>query len=291
MGLLSHTAAFLQEPTRSAKLSSISLPSAAFRALLLVTNDPTTAEVLRRPFQRDFKVQIAECTQLPDVSEMVASVRPEVVVLDLAMLTSSRRSLAAFVDELNLPQDAVLIAIADDDSLAAASYEVQIFDYLVKPLRTDRVLQSFARAAHWVATANAAEAGERLTALLNRVPRMRYLDRIVVKNKGKVVFVSVDAIQYLQAEGNYVRIVSQGQPYLLRGTISDFDRKLDPTSFARVHRSSIVNLREVREMKTGAEEGGYVLTMSDGEQIKVGRAFRSRLTELVENDHLADVSR
>ena len=222
---------------------------------------------------------------------MVASVRPEVVVMDIGMLTVARRSLASFVDEINLPQSSVLIAIADDDSQAAAAYEAQVFDYLVRPLRMDRLVQSLARAAHWIATATAAEAGERLTALLNRVPRVKYLDRIVVKNKGKVVFVAVDDVQYLQAEGNYVRIVSQGQTFLLRGTISDFDRKLDPTIFVRVHRSSIINLREVREMKTGSEEGGYVLTMSDGEQIKVGRAFRSRLTELVENDHLADVSR
>jgi two-component system LytT family response regulator len=272
-------------------LSPISLPSAAFRALLLVTSDPGAAEVLKRPFQRDFKVEIAECSQLADAPEMVASIRPDIVVLDLAMLAPTRRSLESYVQELNLAPQSLLIAISEDDSGAAAAFDSQLFDYMVKPLRTERLIQSFARAAHWIATAQAAEAGERLTALLNSVPRVRYLDRIVVKNKGRVVFVSVDDIQYLQAEGNYVRIVAQGQPYLLRGTISDFDRKLDPMSFVRVHRSSIINLRSVREMKNGAEENGYVLTMSDGEQVKVGRAFRSRLTELVENDHLADVSR
>ena len=289
--MLSQTVAFVPQPHRNAKLSSISLPSAAFRAMLLVTNDPGTSEALRRPFQRDFKVQIAECSHLSDATEMVASVRPEVVVLDLAMLASTRWSLASFVDELELPETSLLMVVADDDSQAAAAYDSQVFDYLTKPLRTERLVQGFARAAHWIATASAAEAGERLTALLNRVPRIKYLDRIVVRNKGRVVFVSVDDVQYLQAEGNYVRVVSKGQPYLLRGTISDFDRKLDPTNFVRVHRSSIVNMHEVREMKTGAEEGGYILTMSDGEQIKVGRAFRSRLTEMVENDHLADVNR
>jgi two-component system, LytTR family, response regulator len=222
---------------------------------------------------------------------MVAAVRPEIVVLDLALLNQARRSLASFVDELNIPQNALFITIAEDDSQAAAAYDAEIFDYLVKPLRTERLVQSFVRAAQWIATSQAAETGERLTSLLNRIPRVKYLDRIVVKNKGRVVFLAADDIQYLQAEGNYVRIVAQGQSYLLRGTISDFDRKLDPLNFVRVHRSSIINLREVREMKTGAEEGGYVLTMSDGEQVKVGRAFRSRLTELVENDHVATVSR
>jgi two-component system LytT family response regulator len=257
---------------------------------LLITSDPGASEVLKRPFQRDFKVEIAECTRIADASEMVESVHPDVVVLDLSLLAASRRTLASFVTELNLPPSSLLIAFADDDSEAANAYESQIFDYMVKPLRTERLVQSFARAAHWIATAHAAEAGERLTALLNRVPRVKYLERLVVKNKGKIVFLSVDAIQYLQAEGNYVRIVSQGQNHLLRGTISDFDRKLDPTHFVRVHRSSIINLREVREMKTASEEGGYVLTMSDGEQVKVGRAFRSRLTELVENDHFADAA-
>ena len=287
-----HSAAYVPEfAPRGSKPSLISLPSAAFRALLLVTNDPGASEVLKRPFQRDFKVQIAECTRIADAAEMVESVRPDVVVLDLSLLTAVRRTLATFVTELNLPQSSLLIAFADDDSQAADAYESQLFDYMVKPLRNERLVQSFARAAHWIATAHAAEAGERLTALLNSVPRVKYLERIVVKNKGKVVFLSVDAIQYLQAEGNYVRIVSQGQSYLLRGTISDFDRKLDSTHFVRVHRSSIINLREVREMKSGSEEGGYVLTMSDGEPVKVGRAFRSRLTELVENDHFADVAR
>jgi len=271
-------------------LSTISLPSAAFRALLLVTNDPGAAEVLKRPFQRDFKVEIAECTQLVDAPEMVTSIRPDVVVLDLAMLAPARRSLASYASELNLSSHSLLIAISEDEAEAAAAFDLHFFDYMVKPLRTERLIQSFARAAQWIATEHAAEAGLRLTALLNSVPRVRYLDRIVVKNKGRAVFVSADVVQYLQAEGNYVRIIAQGQAYLLRGTISDFDRKLDPVNFVRVHRSSIINLREVREMKNGAEDGGYVLTMSDGEQLKVGRAFRSRLTELVENDHIADVS-
>jgi two-component system, LytTR family, response regulator len=290
--LSTHSVAYVPElAPRGSKPSPISLPSAAFRALLLVTSDPGASEVLKRPFQRDFKVEIAECTRIADAPEMAEAVRPDVVVVDLSMLAATRRSLASFVTELNLPQSSLLIAFADDDSQAADAYESQLFDYMVKPLRTERLVQSFARAAHWIATSHAAEAGERLTALLNRVPRVKYLERIVVKNKGKIVFLSVDAIQYLQAEGNYVRIVSQGQSYLLRGTISDFDRKLDPTHFVRVHRSSIINLREVREMKTGSEEGGYVLTMSDGEQVKVGRAFRSRLTELVENDHFSDAAR
>ena len=268
-----------------------SLPTAAFRALLLITNDPGALEVLKRPFQRDFKVDIADCRSLADAPEQVAAMRPDVVVLDLEMLASTRRSLSAYVAELNLPKDSLLIAIADDDAYAVEAFNAHIFDYIVRPLRTERLIDAFSRAAHWIATANAAEAGERLTALLNRVPRVRYLDRVVVKNKGKVVFVSSDDIQYLLAEGNYVRIVAKGQAFLLRGTISDYDRKLDPMTFVRVHRSSIVNMRDVRELRTGSEEGGYVLTMSNGEQIKVGRAFRSRLTELVENDHLTESAR
>jgi two-component system, LytTR family, response regulator len=267
------------------------LPSAAFRALLLITNDPGAAEVLKRPFQRDFKVEIADCRLLADAPEQVAAMRPDVVVLDLALLSTTRRSLTSYIAELNLATDALLIVIAEDESRAAESYDAHVFDYILKPLRTERLVESYSRAAHWIATAHAAEAGERLTALLNRVPRVRYLDRIVVKNKGKVVFVSSHNIQYLQAEGNYVRIVANGHAHLLRGTISDYDRKLDPLSFVRVHRSSIVNLCEVREIRTASDEGGYLLTMSNGEQIKVGRAFRSRLSQLVENDHLADAAR
>jgi two-component system, LytTR family, response regulator len=279
------------QAARNSKLTTIAVPTEAFRALLLITNDPGASEVLKRPFQRDFKVEIAECSMLADAPEMVAAVRPDVVVLDLALLVQARRSLASVTSELKIPENALLITIAEDESQAAAAYEAEVFDYVIKPLRTERLVQSFARAAHWINTSRAAESGERLTSLLNRLPRVKYLDRIVVKNKGKIVFLTAGDIQYLQAEGNYVRIVAQGQSYLLRGTISDFDRKLDPMNFVRVHRSSIVNLREVREMKTGAEEGGYVLTMSDGEQIKVGRAFRSRLTELVENDHVTGISR
>lgn len=267
------------------------LPASAFRALLLITNDPGALEVLKRPFQRDFKVVIADCRSLADAPEQIAAMRPDVVVLDLALLASTRRSLSSHVAELNLPSDSLLIAMADDDAYAVEAFNVHIFDYLVRPLRTERLIDAFFRASHWIATANAAQAGERLTALLNRVPRVRYLDRVVIKNKGKVVFVSSDDIQYLLAEGNYVRIVANGQAFLLRGTISDYDRKLDPTTFVRVHRSSIVNMRDVREFRTGSEEGGYVLTMSNGEQIKVGRAFRSRLTELVENDHLTEAAR
>lgn len=107
-----------------------------------------------------------------------------------------------------------------------------------------------------------------------------YTSRMVFKSRGRIVFLPVDDIRWIQAEENYVRLHTSDQSHLLRETIGKIESRLDPRSFLRIHRSSIVNLQYVKEVKNEADGDANVLLLS-GEKIPMSRSYRARLQKLM----------
>lgn len=103
-----------------------------------------------------------------------------------------------------------------------------------------------------------------------------YTTRIVFKSRGRIVFLPVSDIRWITAEENYVRICTQTETHLLRETMARLEEKLDPDMFLRVHRSSIVNLQQVKEVRTEAD-GEYSVVLVNGEKLTMSRGYRSRI--------------
>ena len=106
----------------------------------------------------------------------------------------------------------------------------------------------------------------------------RYTNRIVFKSRGRIIFLPVSEIRWISAEENYVRICTQSETHLLRETMSRIEENLDPQLFLRVHRSSIVNLQFVKEVRTDAD-GECVVILINGQKIAMSRSYRSRIQE------------
>ena len=106
-----------------------------------------------------------------------------------------------------------------------------------------------------------------------------YLDRIVVRSRSRILFLDVAEVTWLEAFGNYVRFHTPAEVYTVRGTLTSFEKELDPTRFVRIHRSMIVNRDVIRELHS-RRTGDFTLVTAGGEQLTLSRNFRSKVPEL-----------
>ena len=106
-----------------------------------------------------------------------------------------------------------------------------------------------------------------------------YLDRIVVRSRSRILFLDVAEVTWLEAFGNYVRFHTQGETYTVRGTLTSFEKELDPARFVRIHRSMIVNRDVIRELHS-RRTGDFTLVTQGGDQLTLSRNFRSKVPEL-----------
>jgi len=104
----------------------------------------------------------------------------------------------------------------------------------------------------------------------------QYTTRMVFKSRGRILFLSVDDIRWIEAQENYVRICTGKDSHLLRETIGSLESRLDPNSFLRVHRSAIVNLHYVKEVKNESD-GDATVVLKSGEQVPMSRSYRAKI--------------
>lgn len=105
------------------------------------------------------------------------------------------------------------------------------------------------------------------------------IQRLPIKSGRKVVFVDIGEIDYLEAAGNYVRLHIGPHQHLTRGTIQDFERRLAPYDFVRIHRSVIVNRRRIKELRPWFT-GEYAVLLTSGKELTLSRGYRNRLAAL-----------
>ncbi|HYX69380.1 MAG TPA: LytTR family DNA-binding domain-containing protein [Terriglobales bacterium] len=106
----------------------------------------------------------------------------------------------------------------------------------------------------------------------------RYLERIVIKNRGRISFVRTDDVDYIRAAGNYAELHVASDCHLLRRTMQALETELDPQKFVRIHRSTMVNLSRIKELQSSLG-GDYVVVTNGGARLTLSRTYRSRLNE------------
>jgi two-component system LytT family response regulator len=160
------------------------------------------------------------------------------------------------------------------DHYALRAFDLRAVDYLLKPFTPERLHSAVQRALDRVTT------NEKSTRL--HPPRTNgretYTARIVFKSRGRILFLPVTDIRWIGAEENYVRICTRTENHLLRQTMADLEEKLDPAMFARVHRSAIVNLHYVKEVRTESR-GDFAVLLVNGQRVPMSRSYHARILQ------------
>jgi two-component system LytT family response regulator len=208
----------------------------------------------------------------------IEQLAPDLVFLDVQMPELGGFHVLAQIALEKLP---VIIFVTAYDQFALKAFEAQALDYLLKPFDDERFAQCLQRARTYLNGNETSEIKERLASLANGLSgQTKYLTRVAVKSAGRVLFLKTGEIDWIEAAGNYVNLHVGKDSYLLRGRVSELEKRFDPQQFFRIHRSTIVNLDRVKELHP-LFKGEAIVVMKDGHRLSASRNGSQRLQELL----------
>jgi two-component system LytT family response regulator len=240
----------------------------------LVVDDETLARAqLRRLLGAAPDVDvIGECASGEDAAAAIERLRPDVVFLDVQMPHGDGFSVIKAIGPARMP---LTIFVTAYDEYAIPALRAQAIDYLVKPVDPADLSAALQRAREQLRVRRDQSLAERLERLVGAASP-RYVRRLLAKNDGRVVPILVDEIDWIEARDNYAVVHAGASAVTIRSTLTALADQLDPRQFARVHRSSIVNLARVREIQPWFR-GEYVVILADGTRVGVGATYREEL--------------
>lgn len=216
---------------------------------------------------------IGECANGAEAVATLEKVRPDILFLDIQM-----PELDGFevIQALREAKPLVIFTSAYDE-YAVRAFEVHAFDYLLKPFDGRRFLDSLTRAKDRIAQQRSGLPDDRVVELLRTISKQqRSPDRIAIRNNGRVLFVKLADIDWIEASDNYVCLHCGKDTHVVRETMSELESRLDPAQFLRVHRSAIVNLDRIKELQPWFR-GDYRVILRDGTELTLTRNHREKL--------------
>jgi two-component system LytT family response regulator len=266
-------------------------PAGGKRLRALIVDDERLArERLRELLAGDADVEIiGECGNGDDAVTAIARDQPDLVLLDIQMPELDGFGVVRTVGVEDMP--AVVFVTAHDEH-AVAAFEVHAVDYVLKPVDPERFAEAVRRAKRRIASARGTgardddrELRERLAALVAEVSAAAVPGpaptRLAIKGEGRVVFVRIADVDWVEAMDNYVRLHVGRDVHMMRETLSNLEARLAGTTFLRIHRSSIVNIDRIREVQPWFA-GDYVVILTDGTKLTTGRRYRAAVQRLLE---------
>jgi len=252
--------------------------SACIRTLI-VDDESLARERLRSMLATDPAIEIiAECYNGRDAIEAINLHSPDLVFLDVEMPGIDGFGVLEALQPDRIP---TIIFVTAYDQYAVRAFEVYALDYLLKPFDQERFDKALDRAKTQISSARSDALSQRILSALEEIKtRPVHLERLVIKMNGHVFFIKAEEIDWLEAEGNYVRLHAGKESYLLRDTISALESQLDPKKFIRVHRSAIVNIDRITELQPWFH-GEYRIILTEGVQLTLSRTYREKLHELL----------
>ena len=268
---------------------------------LIVDDEPLAREGVALLLARDPEIEVVG--EAADGAAALQAIRlhhPDLVFLDVQMPKHDGFEVLAALKPAERP---VVVFATAHDHYAIRAFEACAVDYLLKPFNDARFAQALARAKEEWRKDRTAAVGQQVEALLAQVraltresgpapdaaeargigatapARPEYAERIVVKSGGDLHFVKTSDVLWLEAQGDFVKVQTTGQPQLVRETLQSMEQKLDTGRFIRIHRSFLVNVEHIRRVAP-ALYGDHTVFMSDGSKLRLSRSYRSQLKAL-----------
>jgi two-component system, LytTR family, response regulator len=258
---------------------------------IIVDDEPLARRGIRARLERagGYTV-VAECGSGREAVDAIRQHSPNVVFLDVQMPGVDGFGV---IEQIGADRMPVVIFVTAYDTHALRAFDAHAFDYLLKPIDDDRFAVTLDRARRRVVEREESEVARRLAALMHDLrPALdaaeathRRADapessatpnRIAIRDRDRVLFVDVADIDWVGADGDYVRIHANGKSHLVRDTMAAMQQRLDPATFVRIHRSSIVNVSRIKELRPYSSRE-YAVILRDGTRLRLSRRYRDRL--------------
>mgnify|MGYP001228223665 CR=1 FL=1 len=249
---------------------------------LIIDDEPLARKGIRSLLKSERDIEIAgECADGLEAVEAIQDKRPDLVFLDIQM-----PGLDGFgvIEAIGVERMPVIVFVTAYDLHALKAFQVHAIDYLLKPLNPERFREALERARRMATTSRPGDLGARILDLLQSVRPTgeRYTERFVIRSLGRVTVVPVTDVEWIQAEGDYVELrTPHGRKYLLRGKISALEEHLDPSLFIRIHRSTLVRIDRIRELRPHFN-GDHAVYLQDGTRLSLSRTYRERVFRSLE---------
>lgn len=254
---------------------------------ILVDDEPLAIRGLEVRLEEHSDIEIIDrCRNGREAIRSIRTNKPDLVFLDIQMPGFDGFAVLQALMDIELP---LVVFVTAFNEHAVKAFEAQAIDYLLKPVEDARLAGALERVRGQIGARSALAERDRLRELLKLVAPgaasavaadpltahapMRYEKQINIKDRGQIFRVDIDKIERIDAAGDYMCIHTGGQTLILRETMKDLEKRLDPRKFQRVHRSTIVNLDCVQEVRPHTN-GECFLKLGSGNEIKVSRSYR-----------------
>jgi two-component system, LytTR family, response regulator len=245
---------------------------------LIVDDEALARTALVRLLKRERDVSlIGQCDDGESAVQTIRQAQPDIVFLDVQMPEMDGFQVVETIGVERMP---VTIFVTAFDRYALRAFDANAVDYLLKPFAPDRLTRALARARERCLGKQDKEAAQRLFSLLDSRLQSDYAQRLAVATGGRIVFVPVADIDWIEAEGNYARLHVSRKAFDVRETLQALMEKLDPREFIRIHRSTIVNARRIREVQPWFQ-GSHIVVLQSGEELRMSRYQRDAVDRLL----------
>jgi len=240
---------------------------------LIVDDEPHARAALRLLLGKDREIEIVgEAAAGAEAAEAIRRLSPDLMFLDVQMPEMDAFELLAELDGERIPR---IVFVTAYDRYALQAFDVNALDYLLKPFDDERFDLALGRAKEAL-RAGDEDTNRRLSALLASRTEAGRLRRLSIKSRGRVSFLDVAEIDWIEAADQYVQIHTGTKTHLLRESMSSIEAKLSSETFCRIHRSAIVNVERIKELHP-QPSGDSIVVLHSGAKLKLGRNRKAAL--------------
>lgn len=265
-------------------------PKASTITALIVDDEPLARRTIRDLLTEHSDIEIiGECGNGDEAVAFMEEKLPDLLFLDVQMPGMNGFETLARIEPERIP---AIVFVTAYDQYALKAFEVHALDYLLKPFNDKRFLDAVRQARAQIELKEINKVSQSLLNLLGErnppqpsppSPAIRNsLTRFMIKTRGRMIFVEAAQVDWISADDYFIKLHVGEKTHLLRMSMNELEDKLDPKTFMRIHRSTIVNFDRVKELRQTAG-GEYVVVLKTGPELKISRGRRERLQKLLTN--------
>jgi len=247
---------------------------------IIVDDEPLAREKVQLFAASEPDIEIVDvCSNGHEAITSFNKFKPDLLFLDIQMPEITGFEVLQRLPSTKLPG---IIFITAYDEFALRAFEFHALDYLLKPYDRERFQKSVAHARTALRSASETETTtEQIKLLLNSIQQTsNKLERLIVKTNGRIIFLRIEEIDWMEAAGNYVKLHVGNEAHLIRETMNGLEQQLNPQKFIRIHRSTIINIEKIKELEPYFN-GEYKVVLNNHTQLILSRNYRESFIKVL----------